>query len=121
MTISARDKTRIQLLSSGMADWVHLGEIHYQVEQDNPDFTVQQIQRETLDTIRSLVLDGLFEIGDLSGPNGQFAAWDTPLEDSIERISAAYIGQFANETAWLWVFWLGITDMGRYAAAKNRL
>jgi len=119
MTISARDKARVELLSRGMADWVHLGEIHYQVEQDNPDFTVEQTQHATLETIRSLVRDGLFEVGDISGPNGRFATWDTPLEDSVECISATYIGQFADETAWIWRFWLSITDKGRHAAAGN--
>jgi hypothetical protein len=48
MMTAARDNTRMELLTSGLADWVHLGEIHYQVQQDNPGFTVEQVQRETL-------------------------------------------------------------------------
>jgi hypothetical protein len=74
------------------------------------------VQNETLGTIRSLVTDGLFEVGDLGGPDGGFAAWNTPLDESIKRISDAYIGQFDNETAWTWVFWLGLTDKGRHVA-----
>jgi hypothetical protein len=120
MMTTARDNTRMELLTSGLADWVHLGEIHYQVQQDNPGFTVEQVQRETLDTIRSLVSDGLVEVGDLSGPNGQFASWNTSLDDSIERIAAVYINEFDNETAWLWVFWLDLTDDGRRVAQAIR-
>jgi hypothetical protein len=117
---TARDKTREELLTSGLADWVHLAEIHHQVNQDNQGFTVEQVQTETLDTIRALVTDGLFEVGDLGGPDGRFAAWDTPLEESIKRISEAYIDHFDNETKWIWVFWLGLTDKGRQIAETIR-
>lgn len=120
MPTSAQEKTRLELLVSALADWVHLGEIHHQVEQDNPGFAVDQVRLETLNTIRSLVLDGLFEVGDLSGPNGEFVAWRTPLEESIERIAAAYIEEYANETAWLWVFWLQLTGKGRRVAEESQ-
>jgi hypothetical protein len=110
-----RDNTRKELLLSGLADWVHLCEIHHQVQQDNPGLTVEEVQRETLDTIRSLVSDGLVEVGNLA-PGGRFAAWDTPLEESLERIAAAYIDNFEHETGWLWVFWLSLTDEGRRRA-----
>lgn len=111
-----RRKTREELLLSGLHDWVHLYETHSQVEHDNPGAMLEQVQHETLETIRSLVSDGLFEVGDLSGPGGEFAAWDSPLEESIARIAEAYIGQFEDESAWIWVFWLGLTDKGRQVA-----
>lgn len=113
---TAREKTRGELLLGGLGDWVHLYQVHYHVKKNHPDLTVRQVQNETLDTIRSLVTDGLFEVGDLGGPHGGFAAWNTPLEESIKRISDAYMGQFDNETAWTWVFWLGLTDKGRRVA-----
>jgi len=111
-----RRKTREELLTSGVVDWVHLYETHSQVRHDNPGATLEQVQHETLETIRSLVSDGLFEVGDLSGPGGEFAAWDSPLEESIARIADAYIGRFEDESAWIWVFWLGLTDKGRQIA-----
>ncbi|ORW06358.1 hypothetical protein [Mycobacterium kyorinense] len=114
---TAREKTREELLLGGLGDWVHLYQVHYHVQKNHPGFTVEQVKTETLDTIRSLVTDGLFTVGDLSGPNGSFAAWDIPLEESIKRISNAYIDQFDDETAWTWVFWLALTDKGRHAAA----
>jgi hypothetical protein len=98
-----------------LADWVHLGEIHNQVSKDHPGFTEVEVQRETLDTIRSLVSDGLVEVGNLA-PGGRFAAWDTPLEESLERIAEAYVDKFENVTGWLWVFWLSLTDKGKRVA-----
>ena len=111
-----RRKTRDELLISGLHDWVHLYETHSQVEHDNPGARLTEVQHETLETIRSLVSDGLFEVGGLSGPGGEFEAWDSPVEESISRISAAYIGQFEDESAWIWVFWLALTDKGRQLA-----
>ena len=116
MSSTTRQKTREELLTSGLSDWVHLYEVHSQVEHDNPGASSDQVQAETLDTIRSLVADGLFEIGDLSGPGGQFAAWKTPLEESIRRISKVYLDHFEDETAWIWVFWFALTDKGRQVA-----
>lgn len=109
-------ETAQELSTSGLDDWVHLYDVHAQVTHDNPNATTAQVQQKTLDSIRSLVAQGLFEVGDLSGPGGRFAAWTTPLDESIRRIADAYIGHFDDESAWIWKFWLALTDQGRRTA-----
>jgi len=116
MDVNSPHTTARELLTSGLDDWVHLYEVHAQVARDNPHATTAQVQQKTLDTIRSLVAQGLFDVGDLGGPGGEFAAWTTPLDESIRRIAAAYIGHFDDESAWIWKFWLALTDQGRRTA-----
>jgi hypothetical protein len=54
------------------------------------------IQDKTLDLIRSLVSDGMFEVGDLMGEGGRFVAWKTPLNESIQRIRDVYVTKFED-------------------------
>jgi len=56
----------------------------------------RQVQRETLETIRSLVSDGLFELGDLSGEGGSFVAWSGSLDESIQKISDVYVANMTT-------------------------
>lgn len=114
--LDADRRAREELLIRGLDDWVHLYEIHSQVMHDNPGAALEAVQHETLEMIRSLVSDGLCDVGDLSGPDGGFAPWETPLEDSIARIADCYVRQFEDDSAWIWVFWLRLTDNGRQVA-----
>jgi len=52
----------------------------------------QQDPRGTL--IGSVVAEGLFVIGDLTGPDNRFAPWDTSLDDSVRRIRGEYVDRF---------------------------
>lgn len=116
MNVNSQDTTTRELLTSGLDDWVHLYEVHAQVARNNPDATTAQVQQKTLDTIRTLVEQGLFDVGDLGGPGGEFAPWTSRLDESIRRIEDAYIGHFDDESAWIWKFWLALTDQGRRTA-----
>lgn len=109
--ITAREK----ILVEGLSDWVDLGQLHWYLAEENPTASLSDVQNETLQTLRSLVTDGLVEVGDLSGEGGRFVAWDTPLDESIERISDEYITHFDNRE-WRWIFWLNPTEKGEQVA-----
>ncbi len=103
---------REEVLLLGLIDWVALERIHRRVAQENHDKPLATIQDKVLDLIRSLVTDGLFEIGGLSTPNGRFCAWDTTLDESIVRIRDVYTNKFGDESAWWFCCWLDATDEG---------
>lgn len=109
---TAREKILIQ----GLIDWVDLARIHWHVTQENPSAPPSEVQQKTLGTIRSLVADGLFELGDLSGEDGRFAAWETPLDESMKRIYDLYVKHFDNNSLWIWECWLNLTDKGEQVA-----
>lgn len=60
--MSARD----EVLLRGLIDWVALSSVHGAVEQENSGEPLAVVQDKVLDLIRSLVVDGLFELGDLA-------------------------------------------------------
>lgn len=110
--MSARD----DVLRWGLVDWVELKRIHSYVARANPGRPVAVVQNETLDLIRSLVSDGLFELGDLNAEDRRFKAWNTPLDESLEAIRNAYVTNFEDQTRWPWVCWLDLTEKGQHVA-----
>jgi hypothetical protein len=110
--MSAREK----VLLRGLIDWVALERVHSIVAKENQNQPLATIQDRVLDLVRSLVTDGLFEIGGLSTSNGRFRAWDTPLEESIERVRDVYTSKVDDDTAWWFYCWLNATEEGLKAA-----
>jgi hypothetical protein len=107
---------REEVLRWGLVDWVELDRIHWYVAKENPGKPLSVIQNKTLDLIHSLVSDGMFEVGDLTGQDGRFAAWNTPLDTSIQRIHDVYIAKFDDQNTWPWFCCLAITPKGLQVA-----
>jgi hypothetical protein len=79
IVLSARDEALIR----GLIDWVPLQRLHFHTSQEHPGEPIAVIERRVLDLIRELAIEGLVEIGDLNGADDKFAAWTTPLDESI--------------------------------------
>ena len=74
------------------------------------------VQGKVLELICSLVVDGLFELGDLATADHRFGAWDAPLDESIQQIRDVYVNQFDDEPEWWFYCWLSPTEEGLKAA-----
>jgi hypothetical protein len=107
---------RDSVLLRGLIDWVALDRIHKYVARENSGESVSVIQDKTLDLIGSLASDGLFDVGDLTGPGNRFVAWKTPVNDSIERIREVYVMRFDDQNTWPWFCWLELTEKGQRVA-----
>jgi hypothetical protein len=110
--VSARD----QILLWGLVDWVDLDRIHREVASENADSNLAEIQQKTLTLIQSVVEEGLFELGDLSGADGAFVKWDSSVQDSIVRIRDVYVAHFDDRNVWPWYCWLNLTAKGERVA-----
>lgn len=110
--MSARD----EVLLWGLVDWVELDRIHRFVASEAPNEPIAVIQTRTLELIRSLASEGLFQVGDLDTEDRRFKAWDVTLDEAIERIRDAYIVNFEDETKWPWFCWLALTETGQQVA-----
>jgi hypothetical protein len=85
--MSARD----EVLLRGLIDWVALERVHRRVARENAGEPLAVIQEKVLDLIRSLVTDGLYELGDLATADHRVGAWDAPLDESIQQIRDVYV------------------------------
>ena len=112
---------REDVLRWGLVDWVELDRIHGYVAREFPGQPLSVIQNKTLDLIHSLVSDGMFKLGDLK-QGSRFTAWNTPLDESIQRIREVYVANFDDKNTWPWFCWLAITEKGlRVAEAIERV
>jgi hypothetical protein len=113
---TAREKVCAELLTDGLADYVDLGAVDSQVTRHNPQAGPSDVQRETLATIRFLVSEGLFELGDLSGEGGSLVAWIGSLDESIQRISDVYVVHYDDPPAWVFSAWMELAEKGKRVA-----
>jgi hypothetical protein len=107
---------REEVLLRGLIDWVAFERVHWYVAQENSGAPLSLIQNKTLDLIWSLVSDGMFRVGELSDGACRFVAWNTSLDESIQRIRDLYVTNFDDENAWWFACWLDLTDKGQQAA-----
>jgi hypothetical protein len=105
---------RDNLLLKGLSRPVALNAVDWKVKQQNPSASDAQVQQETLETIRSLVDDGLFRLGDVQ--KFRFVASKRPLDQSIHKISHRYVGHYDHPKRWMYSAWMKLTDKGQQLA-----
>lgn len=80
--------------------------------------SIPELQALALKTIRSLVEDGLMEIGDLPSQGRRLEVWDVSLDEALARISGRFIGHYDDVAKWGYSTWLGLTDAGERLARE---
>ena len=116
---NAYERLRAELLNSGLSDWVSLAEVqqiitHFQLADSD-----EERQGLVLRTIRTLLEDGLMQIGELPGRDGTFPAWE-PIDVAMDRLYERYAGHIDEPASWDYSIWLGLTEAGRGAAKELR-
>ncbi|WP_179469419.1 hypothetical protein [Mycolicibacterium vinylchloridicum] len=109
---------RNDVLENGLIDWVPLERIHWYVSNEHKGQPSATIQSKVVDLITELVAEGLFVLGDTTGPGGTFAPWNVPLSAALARIDDVYVKNFDDANTWGWAVWLDLTDRGRPVAEK---
>lgn len=94
MNVVTRAKVREALLLDGLADYIDLNAVDWNVRQHNPSASRPEAHNETLTVIRSLVSEGLVVLGAMSGEGGRWQAWDEPLEASLQKTYDDYVTRF---------------------------
>ena len=117
-SITAQDRLRKELLTSGLYDWVPLAEVDSIILDNHLTETPSARQDLALNTIRSLVEDGLMEIGDLPSQGSRLVAWDVSLDVALARISDRFVGHYDDTAMWGFSVWLGLTDAGEHVARE---
>jgi hypothetical protein len=109
-------EARENILIEGLDDSVDLGGVHQYVARENPSASLLDVQSKALEIIRSLVDDGLVELGSMSGEGGRFVTWETSLDESMKEIHDVYVTRFGDDGLWSWYCWLNLTGKGKQVA-----
>jgi hypothetical protein len=118
MKKTARETVLAEALENGP---LSLGRVRRCVAaQDNPGTACSDAHTATLELLRALSNDGLIELGELSGPDGRFAAWDTPIDEAISELAMRFPPDYDDHQDWGTAFWLNLTAVGRDVARTTR-
>jgi hypothetical protein len=112
-------RLRAELLTSGLSDWVSLAEVQQIISHFQLADTDSERQDLTVRTIRSLLKDGLMQIGELPGPDGTFPAWE-PIDVAMDRLHERFVDHYAEPASWDYSIWLGLTEAGLPVAKALR-
>jgi hypothetical protein len=116
---NADERLRAELLTRGLSDWVSLAEVQQIISHFQLADTDKKRQDVTLRTVRSLLEDGLMQIGELPGPDGTFPAW-VPTDVAIDRLHERFVDHYYEPASWDYSIWFGLTGAGRTVANELR-
>ena len=117
-SMSAQDRLRAVLLTSGLYDWVSLAEVTTAINHYRLAETLPAQQDLALRTIRSLLEDGLMQIGDLpSKGSSSLDAWDLTIDAAMEHAHNRFVRHY-DDAMWEFTIWLGPTDAGKRVARE---
>ena len=118
-TKDCADKLRQQLLYDGLYDWVSLAQADSDGWKLCPELSERQQQELVVDTLRTMVTDGLFVVGHRDTPDDSVAAFDESLDEVMARIRHTYIDRNDDRSHWVFRFWFELTDEGYEAATAT--
>ena len=114
--ITSQDGLRDCILRSGHRDFVSMADVQACIfEGKLNDFSAEHKQL-VIDTIRSLLEDGLVEVGVIPGRNDPgFKPWPGTAEEVMTQFIERFIRHHDDRLQWQYSIWLNVTAKGRKA------
>ena len=114
---AAQDTLRSDILASGHNDFVSMADVQGRISRRRLADSVAERQRLVLDTVRSLVVDGLVEVGDIPGRGDPgFKPWPGDVDEVMTRFTDLFVGRYDDRLEWEYTIWLNLTAEGQQAS-----
>ena len=114
---TAQDTLRDEILAGGHDDWVSMAELRGCISRGRLADAASERQQLMLKTIRSLLQDGLIEVGDIPAPGDPgFLVWPGTLEDVMDGLTERIVGRSDDPDSWEYATWLNLTPKGQQAS-----
>ena len=112
-----QDLLRGDILAYGLDDWVSLADVRGVLDDRGVTRVPAERQQLVLSVIRSLLVEGLIEVGDIPGrDDAGFLAWPGAVDVVMQRLADRIIGQWDDPDSWEYATWLNLTPAGEAAA-----
>jgi len=116
---TTQDILRGDILASGRDDWVSMAAVQGRISRGRLADSVAERQRLVVDTVRSLLLDGLVEVGDIPGRGDPgFKPWPGSVDEVMTRFTDRFVRHYDDRLAWEYTIWLNLTAKGEKASAE---
>jgi hypothetical protein len=115
---TAQNTLRDDILAGGQDDWVSMADVQGRIDRGRLTELVADRQQLVVNTVRSLLVDGLIEVGVIPGRNSPgFKPWPGSTDEVMERFTDLFIGQHDDPRTWEYAIWLNLTNKGERASA----
>jgi hypothetical protein len=111
---TAQDTLRDDILASGHDDFVSMADVQACIFDGLlADLSIEQ-QQLVVDTVRSLLEDGLMELGDIPGRDDPgFKPWPGTVDEVMTRFVDRFVGHYDDPLEWQYSIWLNLTARGQ--------
>lgn len=114
--VSTRDILRGDILAMGGDDFVSMADVQACIFDGKLNALSAEHQQLVIDTVRSLLEDGLVEVGVIPGRNDPgFKPWPGTAEEVMTQFTERFIGHQDDRLQWQYSIWLNLTAKGRQA------
>jgi hypothetical protein len=117
---TSQDTLRADILAIGLDDFVSMADVQACIFDGMlADFSTETRQL-VVDTVGSLLEDGLVVVGDIPGPNDPgFNAWPGTVDEVMTRFVDIFVGCHEDPIQWQYRIWLDLTAKGRQVSVDS--
>jgi hypothetical protein len=111
---TTREVLRADILAVGHDDFVSMADVQACIFDGKlADFSAEH-QQLVVDTVRSLLEDGLVEVGEIpSRDDPGFKPWPGNVDEVMAQFIARFVGQNNDPLQWQYSIWLNLTAKGQ--------
>jgi hypothetical protein len=114
-----RDTLRGDILAVGADDFVSMADVQGLIDDGGLADSAAERQRLVVDTVRSLLEDGLVEVGVIPSPSKPgFKTWPGTVDEVMMRFTDRFVGHYDDRHQWAYTIWLNLTPEGHQASAE---
>lgn len=114
---SAQDTLRGDILAVGVDDFVSMADVQSCICDGFLANLSTEQQQLVVDTVGSLLNDGLVAVGDIPGRNDPwFKPWPGTIDEVMARFVDTFVGRHEDPIQWQYWVWLNLTEKGRQAS-----
>jgi hypothetical protein len=114
---TTQDVLRRDILASGRDDWVSMAAVQSRISRRELAHSAAEREQLVVDTVRSLLLDGLVEVGDIPGrDDAEFKPWPGTVDDVMTRFIDRFVKHHEDRLGWEYTIWLNLTNKGEQAS-----
>jgi hypothetical protein len=116
----AQETLRRDILAVGGDDFVSMADVQGFVDDGGLAESADERQRLVVDTIRSLLVDGLVEVGGIPSPSSPgFKTWPGTVDEVMTRFTDRFVGHYDDRQEWAYKIWLNLTAKGQQVSADS--
>jgi hypothetical protein len=117
---AARDTLRGDILAVGVDDFVSMADVQGFIDDGGLADSAAERKRLVVDTVRSLLDDGLVEVGVIPSPSSPgFKTWPGSVDEVMMRFTDRFVGHHDDRQEWAYKIWLNLTAKGQQVSADS--